>query len=121
MELSKLKEPVSLAGSVASITGISLLWLKELAPQSSLAFAVPIYLVASLLAIGIVAFAYLIFQLFYGALLGTEAIPPDEPSISAKLAYIGLVGGGLLFIAGILVFGIFYLAQDLLSTIERSG
>jgi hypothetical protein len=46
MDRTKVKDLLNLAGSLASITGVSWLWLKDLAPQVKLALAIPVYLVA---------------------------------------------------------------------------
>ncbi len=112
MDRTQLKDSVNLAGSVASITGISLLWLKNLAPQSSLAFAVPIYLVASVLGVGVVALAFLVFNFGYNLFLGGFAIPREKPSTAGKLAYTGLAGGLSLILTGLVLCGIFFLAWD---------
>ena len=100
---NRLKEAVNLAGSVASLTGISLLWLKDMAPTATLAAAVPAYFLASLLSIGIFALAYVLFSVGYNKTL--------RLSLAVRVAYVGLVGFVLLFLTTIPVYWAFFLAR----------
>ncbi|MFZ1005748.1 MAG: hypothetical protein WAN65_02850 [Candidatus Sulfotelmatobacter sp.] len=113
MDRAKLREAVSLAGSIASITGVSLLWLKDIVPQARLVLALPFYLVASLIAMGVVAVAYLLCNVGYKFLIVGYAIPPIEPSLAGKLAYAGLVGGLMLLLTGTALVYIYFIAYSL--------
>lgn len=113
MDRSKAREAVHLAGSIASITGVSLLWLKDIAPQTKLWIAVPMYLLASLFSMGVISLAWIFFDFGHKFFLGGFAIPRIEPSLAGKLAYTGLVGGLLLFLTGTVVIELYMLAYSL--------
>jgi hypothetical protein len=105
----RIKESVNLVGSVASITGISLLWLKNLVPNSNLAIGIPIYAIASLFSLGIIGLAIALFRVGYNVCLGGYSIPVSERTLSAKMAYIGLAGGVLLMLVIVALWFIFAL------------
>ena len=113
MKRTDAKEVLNIAGSIASLTGISLLWLKNLAPQAKLAIAIPVYFVASLIAVGCVALVFLIVTAIYRILFRSAITePPSTPNMAGQIAYWGIVGGVALLAIGWLLFFIFYLAWD---------
>lgn len=112
MDRSKLKELVQLAGSVASITGVTLLWLTTVAPTAKLGVAIPVYTVASLLGIGVIALAWLLFVFGYKFFVVGFAIPRIDPSAAAKIAYTGIIGGIMIVVTCIALFWIFYIGWD---------
>jgi len=113
MQRTTLKEAINLAGSVASITGVSLLWLKNLNGQVNLAVAIPFYIVASLLAVGFLSFEYVVLDFGYGLISDRYALPRTEVSTASRLAYMGLAGGVGLLIGGTVVTYIFMIAWSL--------
>ena len=56
---------VNIAGSVASITGISLLWMKEKIHAANLLFSVPVVASAAFLSLGLVATAFVAIRFYY--------------------------------------------------------
>jgi hypothetical protein len=91
-----IKETANLGGNVASITGISLLWLQSLYPKVNVLITVPILAIAALLVIGLSALAWFLFTLGYQRF----AIPSSTRSgnIAAKIVYSGLAGSTLLLL-----------------------
>jgi hypothetical protein len=79
-------------------------------PGSRLAVAVPFFAIGSLLSVGIVATAYLLFKFGYNFFLGGYAIPREEPSPAAKLAYAGFAGATLIGFTLYALWAVFYLA-----------
>jgi hypothetical protein len=120
MQKTKLKEVINVAGSVASITGVSLLWLKNLNVHANLAIVIPFYIVASLLALGLLSLEYVLLDFGYGLISDRYAIPPTDVPVAGKLAYIGLVGGLALFIGGTAVTYIFFFAWSLAKDVAGS-
>jgi hypothetical protein len=111
MNLTRIKEAINVAGSVASLTGISLLWLKSIAPQTKLAFAVPVYLIISMLSIGLMASAWLLFKFFYAVFFSGGTVFDSEASLAGQIAYTGLAGGILLILLGIALATLFGLGS----------
>ena len=83
-----IKETINLAGSIASITGVSLLWVKGLVPLTNVVIAVPVFFVASLLVVGLLSSAWLGFAKGYSKFVDAGCI--------AKVAYSSLAGAVLL-------------------------
>jgi hypothetical protein len=98
-EWQGMRDAVNFAGSLASLTGISLVWLKISWPNALLARAVPIFLIASLFAIGIVTGAYLLFM---WGLHKTAA-----RGAAVKVMYVCFALGALLAAVWIAAFGLY--------------
>lgn len=70
MKIENIKDIITLAGSIASITGVSLLWLKELLPSANIVLGVPTLAVASILVVALASTAYLLFRTGYSKIAG---------------------------------------------------
>jgi hypothetical protein len=90
------RDAVNFAGSLASLTGISLVWLKISWPNALLARAVSVFIIASLFAVGVVATAYALFT------LGLRKIA--APGTAVKVIYVCFVGGVLLSLVWVAVY-----------------
>jgi|GEM_PF-3401134 hypothetical protein len=96
MKEGRIKETIGLAGSVASITGVSLLWFQSFSPSVNLLVAVPILAIAGLLVIGLLAFAWLTFRVGY---IYADTISKDTSlNTAVNIAYFGLVGAALMLL-----------------------
>ena len=110
MDIAKIKDTLNLAGSFASLTGILLLWLNAVKPESSLALAVPAYFIASLFSLGAISLALLLFQAGYKLFfwyLGITAMP-------GKITYVCFATGILLMLLWGALFVLFHLASDVI-------
>jgi hypothetical protein len=89
-----IKETANIGGNIASITGISLLWLQSFYPAVNVLIAIPILVIVALLAIGLSALTWFFFTLGYQRF----AIPSSTRSgnVAAQIAYAGLAGSALL-------------------------
>jgi len=96
-------ELVNLAGSVASITGISLLWLQSLSSGSSVLFAAPVLTIAALLVVGLTALCWVVFSAGY-------SLFAQSPSAAVKVTYSCLAAALLLFLLSIAVYWIYLFA-----------
>jgi hypothetical protein len=74
---------VNLTGSIASITGISLLWLKDSVPTQRLLSLIPIVAIDAALSLGLLASAFVGIRFGYRCL-------PGKADFAVKLAYFGL-------------------------------
>jgi hypothetical protein len=84
-----------------------------------LAFAVPIYFVASLLAVGVMALLWIGFRFGYDFCVTGSAIPRSEASTAGKLAYVGLAGGIFLIVTSYTVGTIFYFSWEIVGAITN--
>ena len=98
-----IKETINLAGSIASITGVSLLWVKGLAPLTNVVIAVPVFFVASLLVVGLLTSAWLGFAKGYSEFVDAGWI--------AKVAYSSLAGAVLLAVIWYVSLWIYFFAM----------
>lgn len=93
-----LRDTLSIAGSIASITGVSLLWVREILPDDAsmltLAYMLASALVAASFSVGACAGLIKIF------LDLEEAFSANASGRIVKLAYWGLAGP---FLAGLLI------------------
>jgi len=105
---TRLTQSINVAGSLASLTGISLLWLKSTAPNGNLAVAVPVYLIASMFTVGVIAVAWLLGRGGYIFLFDDYA--DTHTLVVLKLAYGSIVGGILLMFLWMALSAIFLLA-----------
>ncbi len=101
---AKTSAAINLAGSMASITGISLVWLKTTSPGSNLAMAVPVFLIASLFAVGMIAIAYLIFKWGYKAFA-------EDAEVAGKIAYVSVALGSLLIVLALALCSLYVFAM----------
>jgi hypothetical protein len=63
----RLIDFIHLVGSIASITGVSLLWIKDSlrVPSTSFLLAIPVLSVATLLSLGLASLAYMLVKTGY--------------------------------------------------------
>jgi hypothetical protein len=104
-----VKEAANIGGNIASITGISLLWMQSLSGQVNVLIAAPILVIAALFTIGLSALAWFFLTLGYQRL----AVPSSTRSgnTAVKIAYAGLVGGGLLLVLTMVISFIYSFAS----------
>ncbi len=95
MKTDKFHTAVNLAGSIASITGVSLLWLQSVSPKLNILVAVPILAVAGLLVIGLLALAWVIFKIGYFYVVEIF-VANSRLETTVKIAYSCIVGAVLL-------------------------
>jgi hypothetical protein len=103
MSIEKIKDTISLAGSVASITGISLLWLKGFYSSINLLVAVPAFAIASLVAVGCAAVSFLLFSQGYTMLAQSR-------HFIGKLIYVCFAGAIAILLLSVAWYFIFLLA-----------
>ncbi|WP_062810882.1 hypothetical protein [Alcanivorax sp. NBRC 102028] len=93
-----VRDILSIAGSIASITGVSLLWVRELLPEDAsmltLAYMLAAALVAASFSVGACAGLLKIFMDL------EEAFSANAPGRIVKFTYWGLAGP---FLVGILI------------------
>jgi hypothetical protein len=107
IDWNKFKDVVNIGGSVASITGISLLWLNQLTPSINLLKTIPFIIVAVLFTIGGVTFLVYDFRQNY----------PENENLSEEVIYICFKGGLLILI----VFGwlnLLFFHESLISSLN---
>ena len=63
---------VNIAGSVASLTGISLLWLKDRVPSAKLFAVIPVVAIVVALSLGLVSLAFVLIRYGYRKLVATR-------------------------------------------------
>jgi hypothetical protein len=95
MKTRKFYNNVNLAGSIASITGVSLLWLQSVSPKLNILVAVPILAVAGLFVIGLLALAWAIFKIGYFYMVEIFAAN-SRLETTVKIAYSCIAGALLL-------------------------
>jgi hypothetical protein len=84
---------INVAGSIASITGISLLWLKGSMPPAALIAAIPVVAIAVTLSLGLFALAFVIIRYGYYEFVATR-------DMAWKFTYVCLtIAVALFFIA----------------------
>ena len=117
MKEGRIKETIGLAGSVASITGVSLLWFQSLSPTVNLLIAVPVLAIAGLLVIGLLALAWILFRVGY---IYSDTLSKDTSlNSAANIAYSGLVGAGLMFLLVIAIYFIYVFTSVVLHDVTR--
>lgn len=92
-------ELVNFVGSIASITGISLLWLQSSSGRNVL-FATPVVTIAALLVVGLTALCWVIFSVGY-------SLFAQSPSVAVKISYSCLAAALLLLLLSIAVYFIY--------------
>lgn len=99
-----IRESINIAGSIASLTGISLVWLRGIAPTGDLAIAVPAFFIASLFAIGTITLAYTTFWWGFREFVSRASLP-------AKVMYCCFASGLLLMLLGVALTAIYIYAR----------
>jgi hypothetical protein len=117
MNNGRIKEAVTVAGSIASITGVSLLWLQALSTRVNFLIAVPVLAIAGLLGIGLLALAWVIFKVGY--IYSDELSKDSSLDPAVKIAYSGLAGASLLFLLVIAISYIYIFASLAIEGMSR--
>lgn len=104
MEWNKFRDAVNLGGSVASITGISLLWLNQLTPSVNLLALTPIVVIAALLSVGCVTLAVYLLRSGYQSFV-------QSATFSMKVVYWCFAGAAMIFFVSLALFMIFGFAS----------
>jgi hypothetical protein len=91
----RTRDAVNFAGSLASLAGIALVWLKVSSPNATLVLAIPVFLIASLFAVGVVATAYLLFM------LGLRQLAELGVGTVGKVVYVSFALGVLLSLVAV--------------------
>jgi hypothetical protein len=99
MKLEGIREAVNLGGSIASITGVSLLWLQTFFPKVNLLVGAPVVGIAGLFSIGLLSLSWVLFRFGY---VYVEHFELGVASLdgAVKVAYCGVVGAVLLLVLG---------------------
>ena len=117
MKEGRIKEAIGLAGSIASITGVSLLWFQSLSPTVNLLIAVPVLAIAGLLVIGLLALAWIFFRVGY---IYSDSLTKDTSlNAAANIAYSGLMGAGLMFLLVVAIYFIYVFTSVILQDVSR--
>jgi hypothetical protein len=95
MNRKAVVDALNLTGSVASITGVSVLWLNQALPRLNVVRAIPVCAVAGLLTIAVVSATWLGLEWGYKA-LGSAA------STAGRALYWSLAGAMAVFLAQLL-------------------
>jgi len=98
----RIKETVNILGSIASITGISIIYLKISVPDVEYITIIPIALVGSLFVLFLSSVVVLVFRLVYDKSFNYETLLPYQQNV--KIIVISIFGAASIMVLTFFVY-----------------